>query len=972
MLLCASCAADPAGDDETEAIAQAVTQPGPGLWLGAGPHPCSAKAPVVVVAPTAYVGEPSTMKSYVHDVFETKLPVPARVCLTVTPTSSTMTGGDVYGIQVDGKTVWTYLGCHPTVFGATPGAGCEFVEDKKQLVIAIQLPAGTHSIDVTMRDKAAFFKQVSIVAQGLALTEVKPLRATAGQLVSIYGEGFAGALKAAIGSNQFEIVSVSPGEDLVKVRVPKQPVVGSLALSNALGSVISPEPFDGPNWACKPPFEIGTYQAPASDTIAFDSLIEGAGYGASTNSGWVDAAGGNLCGGGDKELLLVKNRSSMFSVLGGPTPHAIGAGNIGSTDNPWRAVAVGNLIKSKPGVADYDEFVALRHVTENAVDVVVGEADPTSCVPRVRVQMTLGNPGNSEWVDVAVGDFDNDGTAEIAMIKNEHTNLFVYKIVNGAFVQVFSSDLDSNTSRPWKAIAAGNIDGVPGDELVLARHVSDSKNATVLAYKLTPNGLSSVGLSFFGNNGNSRWASATVGDFNGDGRASIVVAKNEHSNFAILEMLPQTLGLTVTATHDLDTAEGHPWKGLTAVDWSPRGDRGAHELIAVREPQAPYFVDVFVYGNAWHRRPRDTGLLDMKGQEFGVRTDIEQLRKNLVDSGTNTYQWFIQGPGDYQRLTEFLAAYKTTPANYCVAGKQMRIWVGLSLYAGACSPPEDSSVTDWNELSFFAAGAAPASCLDVQGWAKVVNRLAQDYPQVVGFGMDDASHSLYTSSTQPCVLPPTTEAEGKCHVWIDEQDIANLSASIRRDAFWVNYVPSFYARSGGGLVQDKYRDLGRAIDSILFFFRNEVEGVCKASCTIDIPDCDGQCLASACAEDTEVELPCEMRGIQKMVPAGRPIQLGIYATGHSCGVYAEPSNPAASTPSNHYVYDLARLATTNPSFGFGGAMIYEAQAPVQDCAPDGTCSYCDSLGITDKYCAVRHAFRDPPSSPFDPAAVTCN
>src|SRR5437867_3078981 len=53
---------------------------------------------------------------------------------------------------------------------------------------------------------------------------------------------------------------------------------------------------------CTPPFITPAYTRPRDDGVALSTLIEGAGYGASTNSGWVDIASGNLCGGAEKEL----------------------------------------------------------------------------------------------------------------------------------------------------------------------------------------------------------------------------------------------------------------------------------------------------------------------------------------------------------------------------------------------------------------------------------------------------------------------------------------------------------------------------------------------------------------------------------------------------------------------------------------------------------------------------------------------
>jgi hypothetical protein len=70
--------------------------------------------------------------------------------------------------------------------------------------------------------------------------------------------------------------------------------------------------------------------------------------------------------------------------------------------------------------------------------------------------------------------------------------------------------------------------------------------------------------STFGNNGNSDWTSAAAGDFNADGRKAVVLVKNAHSNFVVLDLPQGTRELRVLATADLDSASGQDWRGLAA------------------------------------------------------------------------------------------------------------------------------------------------------------------------------------------------------------------------------------------------------------------------------------------------------------------------------------------------------------------------------------------------------------------------
>src|SRR6185295_13691301 len=77
-----------------------------------------------------------------------------------------------------------------------------------------------------------------------------------------------------------------------------QSVAAALAAAKAAGPLLVREPQQAP--ACKAAFETPVYAKPADDTIALGSLLEGAGYGASSNSDWTDIAAGNFCGGAEK------------------------------------------------------------------------------------------------------------------------------------------------------------------------------------------------------------------------------------------------------------------------------------------------------------------------------------------------------------------------------------------------------------------------------------------------------------------------------------------------------------------------------------------------------------------------------------------------------------------------------------------------------------------------------------------------
>jgi len=160
--------------------------------------------------------------------------------------------------------------------------------------------------------------------------------------------------------------------------------------------------------AFAPPYVIPTYTQPGDDGVALASLLEGAAYADASNSEWRDIAAGNLCGDSNNELVLMKNAHSFFSVMRGPTPYVVQASDsVSNLLHPWRAMAIGDL----DGDA-FDEIVAVRKTTVIGVpDLFVIKADSDCVLSIVLAQKAIGNPSNSQWLDVAIGNFDGSRNA---------------------------------------------------------------------------------------------------------------------------------------------------------------------------------------------------------------------------------------------------------------------------------------------------------------------------------------------------------------------------------------------------------------------------------------------------------------------------------------------------------------------------------------------------------------------------------
>lgn len=674
-------------------------------------------------------------------------------------------------------------------------------------------------------------------------------------------------------------------------------------------------------WACEiAPYERGPYEPAADDSVAFEAIIEAAGFASASASDWVDVAAGNLCGGSEPEIVLVKNSHSNFAVLGGPTPHAIGAGDLSSdAAHPWRGAVAGDL--DADGI---DEVVAVREVTESGVADFVVAAAAADCSLSEKGSLVVGGVGGSSWVGVAIGDLDGDGERE-AVAATASGHLAIVRWNGAALELVDETDVAGAEAAGWRGLAVGDLDADGRDEIVVARQEDDGASSTVVVHRWDGAGFDALGGSQVGNDGNSTWAAITVGDFDGDGRAAVVLAKDSHSNFVMLDVpAGRPLGeLEVRASSDLASAPGQSWRGLAVADWSGEDD-GAVELVAARHASGDHRADLFVHGSAWHRALRDSALAITKAQyaaeprDDAGNIDIPLLLEQLTATHTTTYSFLVwdETGQDYLDLVAFLEATK----DFCVDGMQLRVWVTLvppTEHVGAkCSRPAESPLTEFSEASFFADGLGESACEDYAGWGALLGELAALHPHLVALNIDDMTHNIDTVFTPELV--------------------AQMESGMRSGAPWMSMVPTFYYSEAGEPSALRWPDVGLTMDSVLFYFRNQKEGEGPCSACETPSPCPGSCLAGTCAEATVANFPEEATEMAAMLPAGRPLQVGMYFTGHS----------ACGTPSAKYDYDLLQAAFAHPAVG--GATVYTTQYPQIECDADAH--------LSDKGCAVQKVF----------------
>lgn len=180
--------------------------------------------------------------------------------------------------------------------------------------------------------------------------------------------------------------------------------------------------------------------------------------------------------------------------------------------------------------------------------------------------------------------------------------------------------------------------------------------------------------------------------------------------------------------------------------------------------------------------------------------------------------------------------------------------------------------------------------------------LAADYPHAVAVGIDDfGNHPDYYADKIP-----------------------EMEYQMRTQAPWLNFVPTVYYDT---FTNNKWPDLTRMLDTVLFFFRNERFG---------------QCLSSPCGEDSVPNMPGEVDFINAALPPGRKALLGMYYV-------TLFSQTPPQTPSVLYDYNLTQLALQLPTLG--GVTAYSMQT--NPCGSCGRRNCCDDFNVLgSRFCVL--------------------
>ncbi len=390
---------------------------------------------------------------------------------------------------------------------------------------SITLPAGTTSLMAFYGGDATFAASASVLVSqavnaALATTMVpdgSPIATGLSPAAVVVGD-FNGDSKAdiAIANNGDNTVTVLLGDGIggftaavgSPFSVGKQPA--SIAISDFNGdgkadlaivnstdntvTVLLGNGSGGFSPAVHSPFAVGGH--PRSITIADFN-----------GDGKADLATANY--GSANVTVLLGDGTGNFTGASG-SPFTVGT-------NPF-SIAAGDF--NGDGHAD----LAVGNQGSNNVTVLLGNGSGGFTSP-VGNPFAVGNHPNS----VAVGDFNGDGKADLAAANfNDNTVTVLLGNGSGGFTAASGSPFAVGT-HPY-SVAVGDFNGDGKADLAVAN--SGSANVTVLLGNGS-GGFSAESGSPFGAGGNTPTALA-VGDFNGDGRADLAIVNLVSANVAVL------------------------------------------------------------------------------------------------------------------------------------------------------------------------------------------------------------------------------------------------------------------------------------------------------------------------------------------------------------------------------------------------------------------------------------------------------
>ncbi|MEA3334497.1 MAG: hypothetical protein U9R25_01205 [Chloroflexota bacterium] len=221
-----------------------------------------------------------------------------------------------------------------------------------------------------------------------------------------------------------------------------------------------------------------------------------------------------------------------------------------------------------------DELVLLTNVGRIVVD------DPH--VPP-GVQPVVWESPDTGWTNIATGDFNGDGDAEIIALSGSRAKVFDPVVPSGTPPVTFDKFVSGET---WRLVATGNIDSDNRDEIILTRRAGNSDVETLVAYDGNAAGTSwtLVHSAEF-----RLWKEITCGDVDGDNMDEVAAIREPGDDNKIVIWDPQSGWSTLH-----NQAYSYPWLDMQIAD-AVQDSSNKEEILVTREGVVTSLPSFYVF-----------------------------------------------------------------------------------------------------------------------------------------------------------------------------------------------------------------------------------------------------------------------------------------------------------------------------------------------------------------------------------------
>jgi FG-GAP-like repeat len=225
------------------------------------------------------------------------------------------------------------------------------------------------------------------------------------------------------------------------------------------------------------------------------------------DSSWSVVATGDFNGDGLTDLVYRHAGDGVVEIqfLNGLAGAGGGAISNNPFDTTWNIVTAGDFN------GDGDSDLVWQQPASGLVEIQLLQGNAS-----VGGGLIANNPFSAGWKIVAAGDFDGNGSADLAW-QNQSTGLVELQFLSGS-TAIGGGAIDNNPfGAGWSVVAAGDFLGNGFDDLVYQRQADGLVEIQYL------NGNTAVGGGEIANSSfGSGWQVVGAGDFNGDGKADLL------------------------------------------------------------------------------------------------------------------------------------------------------------------------------------------------------------------------------------------------------------------------------------------------------------------------------------------------------------------------------------------------------------------------------------------------------------------